>query len=159
MIVPFGFSVGDFIALLAVTRTVISGLKAQGGAIDACLGVVDGLETNFSIFEELESLDLPATHESQQNLIVGLAQDLRGLATSFLESVQRYSRSFARPHAQKFYRAGVAKARWVTHMSKIVDKHRAEVESKSLSLRFLLSKVNLQVLACRSFGHHTANVS
>ena len=111
MIVPFGFSVGDFIAVVGLTKAVIVSLRAQGGAVDACLVVVNELGINISVFQDLENVDLPAKYEAQQRSIVALAQSLNNSASKFLESLQKYRRNFAARNATRFYRASFTKAK------------------------------------------------
>ena len=146
MLAPFGFPVGDFVTVLTLTKDVIAGLQAQGGAVDEFYNVVEDLEANLTIFQQLENHKLPERYDAQQKSIAALAQSLYGLAIDFLAIVQRYKRDFTRPEARHSHRAVLKKTGWTMKISKRLARFRTEVEAKSLSLRLLLSKVNMSVI-------------
>lgn len=145
MIVPFGFSVGDFVAVLHLTKDVIAGLQDQGGAVNEFYSVVEDLEANITILQQLEKHDLPGEYDAQKRSIAVLAQSLYGLATDFLAVIQKYRKDLTRPEARHSYRAVLKKASWTVKTSKRLARFRTEIEAKSLSLRLLLSKVNMSV--------------
>jgi hypothetical protein len=146
MLAPFGFSVGDFITVLQLTRDVIAGLQAQGGAVNEFCNIVEDLEANITIFQQLENLDLPDKYNAQQRSIVTLAQSLYGLATDFLALIQKYRRDLTRPEARHSYRAVLKKTSWTMKTPKRLARFRTDIEAKSLSLRLLLSKINVSVI-------------
>ena len=146
MLAPFGFSVGDFVTVLTLTKDVIAGLQAQGGAVDEFYSVTEDLEANLTIFQRLENHKLPEKYDAQQKSIAALAQSLYGLAIDFLAIVQRYKRDLTRPEARHSYRAVLKKTGWTMKISKRLARFRTEIEAKSLSLRLLLSKVNMSVI-------------
>ena len=66
MLAPFGFSIGDFVTVLTLTKDVIAGLQAQGGAVDEFYNVVEDLEANLTIFQQLKNHKLPESYDAQQ---------------------------------------------------------------------------------------------
>ena len=143
MIVPFGFSVGDFIATLEFIQKAIAGLKAQGGALDEFHHIIRELENNALIFQYLESTTLPDKYISEQKAIVAQAQALNGLSKDFKATIQKYSVAFGKKGAEKFYHSIVAKTRWTATMAKQIAQYRVRIQEKSQTLQLLLATINL----------------
>ena len=143
MIVPFGFSVGDFIAAIGLTKDVISSLKGRGGAIEACYELLNELQTDCETLKRLQSTKLPSRYAADQTAIARQADKLHASALKLFQVIQQYEVDFRRPGTEKFYRAVNKKSKWALVMLDRIDRYRTDVQAQSLTLRLILERINL----------------
>ncbi len=94
MIVPYGLSVGDFIAAVGLTRDVVSSLRGRGGAIDAFRKLLNELDVDCQTVEQLQATSLPLQYADDEAAIARQANSLHSSALRLFDVVGECERAF-----------------------------------------------------------------
>lgn len=148
---PFGFSVGDFIAAIRITRTAINALKDAGGATDDFQALLLELQSLQTVLEAL--LNLPATSSTSQNhynAVRGMACQAQVPLQSFVVKMQaefgQMDRSQSSPSSSR-WKSPHQQIKWALSMSKEVQELRSVIIMKMVSMSVLLAMPTQGALA------------
>ena len=92
MVVPFGFSIGDFIDGINIAIDVVKACTDTGGASSQYERVLVELETYLALLRKLQDSSVPTTTEVNR-----LASSCEQPVRQFLTKVEKYRRSLAKP--------------------------------------------------------------
>ena len=141
MVVPFGFSIGDFIDGINVAIDVIKACKDTGGASSQYEGVLIEFETYLTLLRKLQDPSVPASTE-----IIKLASSCEQPVRQFLATVEKYKCSFTKPtgsqdfvhHTARNLRTLPRKAQWAVVAKKIVEELRLGVGPQLSAIGLLI---------------------
>jgi hypothetical protein len=102
MIERFGFSVGDFIALINLTTDIISSLKGRGGAIDAFEDLLSRLEGDRQTLRQLQSISLLQEYAADAAAITRQLESLYTPLSKLFNTAKQYEGEFTWKGAKKF---------------------------------------------------------
>ena len=88
MVVPFGVSVGDFIAGINLISTVINALQDSAGSSAEYKGVIRELRGLQSALEQVKDLDID--DEDQARALCGVAAECEEAILQFLQKIKKY---------------------------------------------------------------------
>lgn len=135
----FGFSVGDFIAVINLITKVSKALKDSDGAASEYQDVVQELESLQAILTHLGGLDIEEGAEKppavRLNILVSACQ--RPLK-DFLDHIARFKASLNASTHRSFLQTIPRKAQWGTFMAGEIPKLRALVAAKILQFQLVL---------------------
>ncbi|KAF2993058.1 hypothetical protein E8E13_000092 [Curvularia kusanoi] len=143
MSVGFGFSVGDFLAVLRLVGTVIDALHESSDVSSSFRLLVDELYLLQKVLLDVKHLDLEISHIRKIALQQAASRSQSSIET-FYAKIQKYQ-----PHLQQGGTASKtkdawAKIKWATCKKKDVDTFRAEIQGHISSIDILLSLVQLE---------------
>lgn len=136
---PFGFGVGDVIAIIELITKVGKALKDSDGAASEYEEVVQELESLRSILTHLGSLRFQepigtSPSLSLTRLILTCQHPLEG----FLDRTARFQASLGASTHRNFLRTIPRKAQWGIFMDAEIPKLRSVVAAKVLQLQLVL---------------------
>jgi hypothetical protein len=137
MVVPtFGFSVGDFIAVIDLVQKVGKALHGQNGASAEYQRLIQNIQTLRLIFQHLECLNLDETNRSLVNAIQAQAHESVKPLNEFLKNVAKYEKRLGQAPTGGGLLGGVRKAQWAVtirdELSKLQSIINLEVEKMNL---------------------------
>ncbi|KAI0154135.1 hypothetical protein GGR57DRAFT_512443 [Xylariaceae sp. FL1272] len=144
MSVGFGFSAGDFIAALQLTRTVIDCLRessAAGASYRELLAQLRSLET---ALVAVESLEVEESQQSQKIAVEHVAAQCRHAIDDLWQSAQKYHPHLRGSKPGLKLREGWAKIEWTLLMSDDVEKFKRDIQAHTDSINILLTALHLQ---------------
>lgn len=131
MAVPFGFSVGDFLAVLDGARKIYLALQNANGASDEYLEANERLDTIKHLIEEYKQFCSTTPLEQQDNFIRKRAETCGGIATKYQEALSRFDKDLGvgAPHG---WRHGTSrKIKWAL-ISSISEQEKGLILELSL---------------------------
>ncbi|KAL8875783.1 MAG: hypothetical protein Q9198_005908, partial [Flavoplaca austrocitrina] len=135
----FGFSVGDFINTINLIRKITKALKETGGAASEYQDAVVELTGLQHALQHLEALQPTQDNAGQVNAIRGMALACKIPLQDFMTKLDKYEESLG-PWAHGSSLGGLGrKTRWAVSFSKEVEKLRAMVAGKQISINLLLA--------------------
>ncbi len=139
MPLPFGFGVGDFIAVVELITKVSKALKDSGGAASEYQDVVQELESLQAILTHLGTLCFKERAGTSPALrLTNLISTCQRPLSDFLDRIARFQASLnAFPH-RNFLRTVPRKAQWGVFMGAEIPKLRSVVAAKILQLQLVL---------------------
>ena len=136
MPVPFGFGVGDFIAVIKLIARVAHALKNSGGAASEYQDVIQELEYLQTVLAHLGTVrfqDVASTKPAVRlTLLISACQ--RPLE-EFLERIARFSDSLNVNSQRGFLHRIPRKAQWGAFMGEEIPKLRAVVAAKVMQVQ------------------------
>ena len=142
MAVPFGFSIGDLIAVGNILKEAASALKRSGGAADSYQDVIQQLRVWSSVLEEIHQLTPASGDVFDVNAIKGQAQALQNSVELFLGRVSKFEEYLGRHPKTSIGRAAVSKIQWATRLVKEVDTFRTSMSHQISCLSLLIQVVS-----------------
>ena len=139
MAVPFGFSVGDFLAGIGLIKTVISAIKDTGGAATDYQVLVQELQHLQILLEQLKDLKPNASSLSHVNAVRGMALTFRVPLSEFLQKIEQYKSSLKAGSSKGQWITAPRKAQWAVSMPEEVSKMRAIITMKIVTVSLLLT--------------------
>ena len=139
--VPFGFSVGDFIDGIVFAKKFVRSLQARGGAVKQYQLLLDQLDRDCKVLLYFQSLDLPQDFATLERDVVQQANLLHEAAQDFLASVKVFQAEFERLGADKFYHAIGSKTKWFLSMEKKAEEYREKISIEQGYLSQLMSRL------------------
>ena len=143
MSVGFGFSVGDFLAALALVGTVIDALREAGDASKQFNGLIRELTTLQITLEAVKRLELRDTQIVERCALLQAVSNCQLVIHEFWTTVQRYQ-----PHLQSIapsytLRDAWMKIRWAVCKKEDVAKFKADLRSHTGNIELLLTTVQM----------------
>ena len=148
MVVPFGFSIGDFIDGISVAIDVIKACKDTGGASSQYERVLVEFETYLIVLRKLQDPNVLASTELNR-----LASSCEQPVRQFLTKVEKYRCSLAKQaDSQDFVhdtarnlRTFPRKAQWVIVAKKTVEELRLGIGPQLSAIGLLIELESRQV--------------
>ena len=136
---PFGFGVGDFIAVIELITKVGKALRDSGGAASEYQDVVQELESLRGILTHLGQVRIASSTrvkpaDSLKKLALNCQQPLEG----FLARIATFKASLDAKTDRKFFQSAPRKIQWGIFMGSEIPKLRAVIAAKVLQLQLLL---------------------
>jgi hypothetical protein len=135
----FGFSAGDCVIALELIYEVGKALRNSRGAAHEYQQVIVELEGLRKTLKHLESLQPSASNADHVNAIRGMAFTCQLPLQEFLSRLQAYEASLGPFSQRSAIRGAGAKTKWTIYMVKEVEKLRALIAGKVISIQLLLS--------------------
>ena len=146
LMVPFGFSVGDFIAGINLLIDAIHSLNDTNGAQADYEGLGRQLNNLKSGFECIESLDLDATQIAQVSAVDTALSDCRLCIDDFTKRNSRF-KSLETPSGEQWTLAALKrqgrKVQWALWKKADVAKFRAAIQLHSDAVQMLLASIQM----------------
>ena len=155
MVVPFGFSIGDFIDGINVAIDVIKACKDTGGASSQYERVLVEFETYLIVLRKLQYSSVPTTTE-----VNTLASSCEQPVRQFLTKVEKYRCSLAKPtssqdfvhHTAQNLRTFPRKAQWAIVAKKTVQELRLGIGPQLSAIGLLIELESGQVAFVRDIS-------
>ncbi|OAG42663.1 hypothetical protein AYO21_02946 [Fonsecaea monophora] len=159
MPVPFGFSVGDFVAVIQLTGKIISSLKGVGGSASEYQHAVVELESLKRLLEKVTKLTITEDNAVQVNALRGLALACEPCLQEFYQKLRSYEASIG-PYAPRGRLKGAFhKVKWAFLGSEEFSQFRKFIAMKVLCLSLLLSMHIFESASTRNSQEHIAHFS
>ena len=144
---PFGFSIGDFIAVVELITKVRKALKNSGGAASEYQDVVQELESLQSILTNLGTLHFKERAGTSPALrLTNLISTCQRPLKDFLEHIARYQASLDVSTHRNLLHTVPRKAQWGVFMGEEIPKLRSVVAAKILQLQLVLQSYSMYEL-------------
>jgi hypothetical protein len=158
MSVGFGFSVGDFLAVLRLVGTVIDALHESSGASSSFISLIDELYVLQSTLLGVKQLDLEVSHVKKAALYQAASQCQRTIET-FYGQIQKYQ-----PHLQQVGTGSKmmdtwAKIKWATCKKDDVETFRAKIRGHTSSIEILLLTMQMEATTAYTRNQDSQNKS
>lgn len=141
MPIPFGVSVGDFIAAIELIHTVVQALEESAGAGAHCRGVIlsmKNLEKALSTLQNIESDDVV-----QKAAMLEIATHCSESIQRFFARVQKYQPALQLNGRKEKWKDALRKVQWTLLEKQEVRDFQAEIEGHVMSLHILLVQLQL----------------
>ncbi|KAL8837526.1 MAG: hypothetical protein Q9170_002485 [Blastenia crenularia] len=143
----FGFSVGDFISTINLIRKISKALKESGGASSEYQDAVVELKGLEHALQHLEALEPTEDNVGHVNAIRGMALACKIPLQEFMKKLETYEESLGPwAHRSSFSDFG-RKTTWAVSFGKEIEKLRAVVAAKQISINLLLATHCSQTLS------------
>ena len=139
MPVPFGFSVGDFIALSSLISNIRTSLQSYGGARADYQELERELEILQLALAAIKSLTGPSQRHSEISAIKLVALSCRQTLNEFYARIQKYEKSLGITSKQSKGRASGRMVQWGLYMQVDMAKMRSYIAAHVGTLNTLLS--------------------
>ncbi|KAH7072598.1 hypothetical protein BKA63DRAFT_46417 [Paraphoma chrysanthemicola] len=140
MIMPaFGFSVGDFIAVIGLCTKVAKALKDAGGAAAEYQQVIIEIDGLQNALTRLASLEPTESNIDHVNAIRKMALACNLPLQDFLSKLEKYEAAMSPFATGKSYSSTGKKAQYALFMSEEVKTIRAMISGKVISINLLLA--------------------
>ena len=155
MVVPFGFSIGDFIDGINIAIDVIKACKDTGGASSQYERVLDEFETYLIILRKLQDPNVLASTEINR-----LASSCEQPVRQFLTKAEKYRCSLTKPtgsqdfvhHTTRNLRTFPRKAQWTVVAKKTVEELRLGIGPQLSAIGLLIELESGQVAFVRNIS-------
>ncbi|KAI9689283.1 MAG: hypothetical protein M1820_010167 [Bogoriella megaspora] len=141
MAVPFGVSVGDFIAFINTTAKIVNALKDSTGARQDYQGVARELESLELALVDAQNIrtDDPQTEAALQGVISNCARTVQ----DFLGKTKKYDLSLGPSTASRNkWKDSLRKIQWALYSKEDVRKFQMQLYAHAASLNILISRIN-----------------
>lgn len=154
----FGFSVGDFVSVISewiqpskrvsspdspsftdLIRKISKALKETGGASAEYQDAVVELKGLKHVLQRLEALEPTEDNVSHVNAIRGMAFACKLPLQDFTTKLDKYESSLGPWQHRTHFRGTARKAKWAVSFGQEVEKLRAMVAAKQISINLLLT--------------------
>jgi hypothetical protein len=139
MAAPFGFGVGDFIAVATLIKNIKSALQDSGGARDDYQELERELQLLELALAALRSLTGPPQRQAEIMAIKLIALSCRHTLDAFYANIKKYDRSLSVTSRVGVMRASGKMVQWGLLMQADVVKLRSYVAAHVGSLNTLIS--------------------
>ena len=145
MAVPFGFSVGDFIATVGLASDVINALRDTGEAVFEYQGLLDQLDGLDLVFSKLMSPDLLRGPGPETAALYRLACRCQQLLETFWRKIRKYQPSLRINGSGSKLKDGWTKVRWTVLMRQDVSKFQSSLKMYLESIGLILVTIQMFV--------------
>ena len=125
--------------LTDLVRKITKALKETGGASSEYQAAVVELKGLKHVLQHLQALEPTEDNLSHVNAIRGMALACQLPLRDFLAKLEKYESSLGPRADRKVYRGAGHKARWAVNFAAEVEKLRALVAAKQISINLLLA--------------------
>lgn len=139
MIVPYGFSVGDFTAALELIGTVIDALHAAGDSSRRYRGLIRELYSLETALREVKRIELHEFQSAEKIALQFAASQCQLTIDEFWMRIVKYQPYLGNPNGRAS-RAKEAwmKVRWAVFKQEEMDSFRTELRSHTGSIQLLI---------------------
>lgn len=145
MAVPFGFSVGDFIAALNLVKDVIDALQDSGGASEEYRELVNELYTLETALLEVKRVDLDDEQHAQTVALQQAASQCHLTIDEFWKKIQKFQPHLRSEGSGSKVKDGWRKVQWALCRKEDVMTFRAKLRGHTGSISVLLMTVQMCV--------------
>ena len=139
MPVPFGFGVGDFIAVIRLITRVGKALKESGGAASEYQDVIQELEYLQIILTHLGTVRFPDVASTKPAVrLTLLISACQHPLEEFLNRIAHFNNSLNANSQRGISRKAPRKAQWGAFMGEEIPKLRAVVAAKVMQVQLVL---------------------
>ena len=149
MAVPFGFSIGDFIAGINVIVTAVNAFQEGHGATAEHAALLNELTNLEGGLTAIDDLDIDESQHRQCKAIEHAVKDCQDCINNFVRSIAKYQ-PWLCPGA-KNWRANLRKMQWALCKKDDIRNLRDQLEHRSSSINMLL--MTLQISQTAAIGH------
>lgn len=152
MTVPFGFSIGDFVAGIGLVRDVIEALQVSSSSTARYQGLISELLTLERGLLEVKKLglgDKQATPperldiEALHGILRHTAVQCQDTITRLLGKIKKYEGHLSANGSGSKWKDALRKVQWALLTDKDLEESRAEIRSHSTSITMLLTLTQL----------------
>ena len=144
MPVPFGFGVGDFVAVIGLITKVRKALKDSGGASSEFQDIVQELGSLQNILTHLGTIHFKERAGTSPALnMTNLIATCQRPLTDFLDHIARFQCSLNASTPRNIIHTSPRKAQWGIFMGAEVAKLRSVVAAKILQLQLVLQSSSI----------------
>ncbi|MCJ1265253.1 hypothetical protein MMC22_005128 [Lobaria immixta] len=143
----FGFSVGDFVSAINLVNKVRKSLKDAGGAASEYQSAVIELENLATTLSHLEALQPNEDNIQHVNAIRAMAMACQFPLEEFRRKMTRYESSLGPLARQKSLYTIGQKTKWSVMFAEDVEKLRALIAAKHVSINLLLGMQTSKTLS------------
>lgn len=136
MPVPFGVSIGDFIACIGLIKTVTESLREAHGSAAQYRGLISSL-ANLE-FALIRVRDLRILDQALKAALHRVALECRSSLTTFLAKIDRYKSSLASSSSNNHFKTTFRKVQWAIFAKEDIDQLQTVVEGHVKSIVLLL---------------------
>lgn len=143
MVVPFGVSVGDFIAGIELVHDIIHALEESAGAGANYRGVIlwmKNLEAALNDVRNIESDDVV-----QKAALVKVATQCGESIKRFLAKVHKYDNSLQLGGSKRKWVDALRKVQWSLYTKKEIAEFQAEIQGHTMSIQLMLADLQRSV--------------
>lgn len=143
MVVPFGFSVGDFISTLELVGTVIAALRSAGGSSDRYRELVDELYTLEKALIRVKNLKLDDSQEGDVQAVRQAASQCQKTIDKFWKKIAKYQQHLSAGGSGSRVKDSWMKIQWALCTREDVDAFRADIRGHIAAIEMLLMIVQM----------------
>jgi hypothetical protein len=147
MAVGFGFSVGDFLAILNLVATIIDALRSASHSTSTFRGLLSELLTLEKTLIQVKSIDLDDSQRFEKVALYQAASQCQRSIDAFYGRIQKYQPHFSQAGATFSVKDGWMKIKWAMCEKKEVDGFRAEIQAHTSSIQVLLGALQANATA------------
>ncbi|KAF2494846.1 hypothetical protein BU16DRAFT_49669 [Lophium mytilinum] len=142
----FGFSVGDFISALNLTRELIRSLKDSGGSSTEYRDLIGELRSLKRALVEVKRLDLAESLRRQRVAVEQAASLCQNTITNFLRKIRKFEPALGESTStvrRSKWRASLRKMEWALYKKEEIAAFRAKLAGHTSSINMLLMTIQL----------------
>ena len=141
----FGFSVGDFIAVIVLVKDLISALQEGAGAKSRYRRLITELVSLEHALTEVQTLKVDDSLFSKKFALEQIASQCLGTIDDFLKESTKFSATLGtRSKVSKWnWRANLHKIQWALFKDDAVDKLGSKIMGHTLTINTLLATIQL----------------
>jgi hypothetical protein len=146
MAFPFGISLSDFIAGITLICDCIKALDDVKGASSEYIQLSSMLDALSVALTELDGLNLPARHVSQQEAIKKAVDGCRSCINTFLRRIDKYGSLMTKTRSQwslPAMKTGITKINWSLSTKGDISKFQANVSTHVNAIQIVLSTIKM----------------
>lgn len=142
MPVPFGFSVGDFIAVIELISTIINALEDSRGSAADYRGTIASLESLRTALQGVRDIDCP--DECQKHALRKVADESAQAMVDFLSAIVKYQPSLRQGGSSRKWKDVARKIHWSLHSNREdVRRFQAQIQAHTTALQVIMARIQL----------------
>jgi hypothetical protein len=138
MTVPFGFSIGDFVAGIGLVRDVVDALGTASTSTTRYHGLVYELFSLERALLEVKALNLGDSKPPQLDALHCAATQCQRTIDTLLEKVKKYQPNLTARGSGSKWKDTLRKVQWALLTDNDLERFRAEIHGHSSSITILL---------------------
>lgn len=143
MPVGFGFSVGDFLAVLRLVGTVVDTLRESSDASSTFRSLINELYVLESALLRVKRLDSDVSHVEKVALLQAASRCQRTIE-AFYKKIQKYQPHLQQGGTDSRIKDAWAKIKWATCKKDDMENFRAEIRGHTSSIEILLLTMHME---------------
>lgn len=142
MPIPFGVSVGDFVACIGLIKDIIDSLQESQGSAAKYRGLLNSLESLAIALSKVKSVQT----ESREKYALEQAASQCGYTLSaFLAKIEKYQPSLKVGGSGSAFKDSVRKIRWALYTKDDIAQFQVEIHGHVDSIALLLHTIQVYV--------------
>ncbi|MCJ1395674.1 hypothetical protein MMC18_008560 [Xylographa bjoerkii] len=143
MAVPFGLSIGDFIAGISLIITCVQSVRDAGGSLAKYVALVSQLESVKAALTAIDALKLELTAQEKYNAIYEAIKRCHLCVETFVASIAKYQR-WLQPSKQG-WKTSLRKIQWAFCKKKDIEEFRDQMAQLTSSINMLMSSLQVRL--------------